>query len=152
MMKSNMLPISPEWGIAILRIVVGIVFLVHGYQKLFLMGFGGVAGFFGSLGIPLPMVAAIVVTLLEFFGGLALILGLFSRWIAIPLAIDMLVAIGTVHLANGFSVSNGGYEFVLTLMAASITLALAGSGALSIDSWLQDRQASGTRKGFVTAN
>ncbi|MCB0210381.1 MAG: DoxX family protein [Anaerolineae bacterium] len=151
-MKSNILPVSPEWGLAILRIVVGIVFLVHGYQKLFLMGFGGVAGFFGSLGIPLPMVAAIVVTLLEFFGGLALILGFFSRWVSILLVIDMLVAIITVHLANGFSAGNGGYEFVLTLLAASAAIALAGSGALSIDSWLSDRQSSGTRKEFVTAN
>ena len=151
-MKSNGLPLSPEWGLAFLRIVVGIVFLVHGYQKLFLMGFDGVAGFFGSLGIPLPLVAAIVVTLLEFFGGLALILGLFSRWIAIPLAIDMAVAMLTVHLANGFSVGNGGYEFVLTLLAANVALALAGPGTLSLDGWLQNRQSAGSRKGFVTAN
>ena len=151
-MKLNNLPLSPEWGIAILRIVVGVVFLVHGYQKLFLMGFDNVAGFFGSLGIPLPMVAAIVVTLLELFGGLALIVGLFSRWFAIPLGITMLVAMVTVHLANGFSVSNGGYEFVLTLLAASITLVLTGSGALSVDGWLQNRQTSSSKQSFAPVN
>lgn len=152
-MKSNALPFLPQWGIAFLRIVVGIVFFVHGYQKLFLMGFDGVAGFFGSLGIPLPMVAAVVVTLLELFGGLALILGLFSRWVAIPLAAIMLVAMLTVHIPNGFSVSNGGYEFVLTLLAANVAFVLAGSGALSIDNWLLNRQQTATTgNNYVTAN
>jgi uncharacterized membrane protein YhdT len=60
---------TQAWGLTILRVVVGIVFLVHGYQKLFHMGFHGVAGFFGHLGIPLPMVFAVIVTLVEFVGG-----------------------------------------------------------------------------------
>src|SRR5262250_1276633 len=117
-------------GLTVLRIVVGIVFLMHGYQKLFKMGFHGVEGFFGHLGIPLPLVAAVVVTLLEFGGGILLIAGVLVRPVGALLACDMLVAIIKVHWGHGFF--GGGVEFPLTLLAAAICLALAGGGALSL--------------------
>src|SRR5919112_3300791 len=99
------------WGLTILRVVVGIGFFVHGLQKLFLMGFGGVAGMMDGLGVPAPGLFAVILTLVELLGGLALILGLFTRVVAIPLAVDMLVATLTVHLPNGFfTVPNGGGE------------------------------------------
>ena len=128
------------WGLAILRVVVGIVFLVHGFQKLFLMGFGGVAGMMEGLGVPAPGLFAIILTLVELLGGLALILGLFTRVVAIPLAVDMLVATLTVHLPNSFSVLlNGGYEFTLVLLAASVALAVAGPGEAALDRFLAMR-------------
>ncbi len=120
------------WGVTILRVVVGVVFLVHGAQKLFAIGMPGVAGFLGSLGVPVPMLSAVVVSWVEFLGGLALLLGLLTRWAAIPLAIDMVVALLTVHLWGGFFVPKG-VEFALTLLAACLALAGLGSGALSID-------------------
>src|SRR5712671_6041137 len=89
-------------GIAVLRIVVGVVFLMHGYQKLFKFGFHGVTGMFSHFGIPLPMLFAVVVTLVEFVGGILLITGLATRVPATLLAIDMFVAILTVHLKIGF--------------------------------------------------
>ena len=119
-------------GLTVLRIVVGIVFLVHGYQKLFKFGFGGVAGMLGHIGIPLPHVAAVIVTLVEFVGGILLIAGLAVRVAAILLACDMIVAILKVHLPHGFYNQVGGFEFPLTLLAAVICLALAGGGALSL--------------------
>lgn len=122
-----------EWGVAILRIVVGLVFLVHGSQKLFVYGVGGVAGLFTQLGLPLPYVSAILSTAAEFGGGLALLLGLYTRWAAVPIAASMLVAIFQVHLKNGFF-NPGGIEYPLTLLAAAIALMSVGSGALSIDS------------------
>jgi putative oxidoreductase len=128
------------WGITVLRVVVGIVFLAHGGQKLFVWGFSNVAGFFGQVGIPLPMLAAIVVTLVEFLGGLALVVGLFTRWVAIPLALNMLVATLTIHLRGGFFVPEG-VEFTLTLLAANVALALLGSGEASVDKLLGKRKA-----------
>jgi putative oxidoreductase len=117
-------------GLTVLRVVVGIVFLMHGYQKLFHMHIHGVAGFFGHLGIPLPLVAAFVVTLLEFGGGILLIAGVGVRILAPLFAIDMLVAILLVHWRNGFF--SPGVEFPLTLLAAAICLALSGGGSLSL--------------------
>ncbi len=137
-MNPNGLTQLQGWGITTLRVVVGIVFLAHGGQKLFVWGFGGMAGFLGQVGIPAPMLAAVVVTLVELLGGLALLLGLFTRWAAIPLAINMAVAILTVHLQAGFFLPNG-YEFALTLLAANVALILLGSGEASLDSLLGKR-------------
>ena len=120
------------WGLTILRIVVGIVFFVHGYQKLFHLGFHGVAGFFAHAGIPLPLVSAVVVTLVEVVGGLLLVAGVAVRIAAALNAIDMSVAILVVHLKHGFSAQNGGFEFPLTLLAATLCLALAGGGMFSL--------------------
>lgn len=119
------------WGLTLLRVVVGVVFLMHGGQK-FQMGFGQVAGFLGSLGIPAPNLAAIVLTLVEFAGGVALLLGLLTRLVAFLLAIDMAVAIVTVKLKGGFFAPNG-FEYDLTLLAACLALALAGGGAACLE-------------------
>lgn len=120
-------------GLAVLRVVVGVVFLVHGYQKLFQMGIPGVTGFFTQIGAPLPQLTAPLVSVLEFGGGLALILGLLTPVVAALLAADMLGAMLLVHLPNGFNAADGGYEFVLTLLGASLALALTGPGAYALD-------------------
>lgn len=126
------------WGVTVLRLVVGIVFVAHGGQKLFVWGFDNVAGFMGKVGIPAPMLAAIVVTLVEFLGGLALVVGSFTRWAAALLAINMLGAIMTVHLKAGFFLP-AGVEFALTLLAANVALVLLGSGEASVDRLLSRR-------------
>jgi putative oxidoreductase len=118
-----------DWGLVPLRLVVGLVFMVHGAQKLFVFGLGGAAGFMAKVGIPLPFLAAVVVTAVELLGGLALILGLGTRLAAALLAFDMLVAILVVKLSAGFV---GGYEFELTLLGASLSLALLGAGPVSL--------------------
>jgi putative oxidoreductase len=121
-----------EIGLGILRIVTGLVFAAHGYQKFFTNGIDGTAGFFGSLGVPLPGIAAVLVATLEFAGGIAFALGLFTRFLAVPLAIDMLMAIILVHAKNGFFVPKG-VEFVGMLMTSAIALGIGGPGAFSID-------------------
>jgi putative oxidoreductase len=124
-------------GATVLRIVVGIVFTAHGWQKVH-MGVHGVAGFLGSIGIPVPTVAAGILIAVEFLGGIALILGLGTRWAAMLLAFDMVVAILAVHLKNGFFMPTG-YEFAFTLLGACISLALTGGGSASLESALTKR-------------
>jgi putative oxidoreductase len=119
--------------------VTGVVFMAHGCQKLFELGVGNVAQGFGAMGIPAPYAAAMVVSTLEFFGGAALILGLLTRWVSIPLTIQMAVAVLAVHLSKGFFVDKGGYEFVLLLGSATAALVLLGPGALAVDNLLARR-------------
>jgi len=128
---------NPGLGLGILRIVLGIVFVAHGWGKLF-GGIGDTAGFLASLGIPLPTLAAWGVALLETGGGALLILGLFVTPAAGLLVLHMVTGIFLVHLPSGFFVigpGSGGYEFNLVLSAALLALIMAGPG-----SWaLQDR-------------
>jgi len=130
---------NQSWGLTILRLVVGIVFLAHGAQKVFVLGHGGVTGMLASIRIPLPSVMAVVLMAVEFLGGAALVLGLLTRWAAALIGFDMIVAILAVHLKGGFF-SPKGVEFPLTLLAACIALVLVGPGAASVDGALVKRE------------
>ena len=131
-------------GLTILRIAIGLVFLAHGAQKLFVYGLAGTTDAFGGMGVPMPAVSAAVVTAIELFGGLALMLGLFTRLAALGLAMDMLGAILLVHLRAGFFLPNG-VEFALTLLAASLVFALTGPGGFAVDTALANRRVTAAR-------
>jgi putative oxidoreductase len=134
-------PIQQQFGIAILRIITGVVFVAHGAQKVFVYGFAGVGGAFAQMGVPMPTVMGPLIGLLELFGGVALIVGLFTRVAAIALACDMLGAMILVHAAGGFFLPKG-LEFVLMLFAAALALVFAGPGALSVDGVLASRRSA----------
>lgn len=123
---------TPGWAIALMRVVTGIVFLAHGYQKIFVQGVSNFADFLSQAGVPAPHLVAPVVAAIELLGGLALILGLLTRWAAVPLAIVMLVAAVVVHWKQGFFLPNG-YEYTLVLLAANVSLFLAGAGEFALD-------------------
>ncbi len=129
--------VNPDLGLAILRVVVGVIFIAHGAPKIF-GGMEGTAGFLGSLGIPLPIVAAWMIGLLEFLGGIALIAGFLVTPIALLLTTHMLIGILLVHAANGFYVvgpeAQGGVEFNLLLGASLLMLVFGGPGLAALDS------------------
>jgi putative oxidoreductase len=125
------------YGITLLRIVTGLTFAAHGAQKLFgwFGGYGleGVAQWMESIGITPGYLMAALAGSAEFFGGLALVVGLLVRPAAISLLIAMLVAIFSVHWVNGFFMSANGYEYAMILALISATLVIEGAGKLSLD-------------------
>jgi putative oxidoreductase len=129
----------------LLRIPVGIILAAHGAQKLFgwFGGYGieGTGQWMASIGLEPGYLMALLAGGIEFFGGLALVFGLLTRPAAILSALTMLVAIFSVHIGNGLFVSNSGYEFALTLFAATSALAIQGGGSFAIDNWFRNRIA-----------
>jgi putative oxidoreductase len=123
-----------------LRLAVGVIFLMHGAQKLFGVfggsGIEGTAQYFEQVGIVPGVFWAWVAGLVEFFGGLALLLGAFTRYAALLLATQMLVAIFAVHLPYGFFLPQG-FEYAFALLGASVTLLFSGAGELALDPYLQ---------------
>lgn len=130
----------------LLRLVFGALFTAHGAQKIFDWTIAGTQQAFGQMGIPLADLAAPVVAVLEFGGGIALILGLLTRTIALLLTVDMLGALALVHLSAGLFVADGGYELVLALAGGAAALALIGPGRFSLDQLIFSK-----RRGATTA-
>ncbi|HZP02966.1 MAG TPA: DoxX family protein [Terriglobia bacterium] len=135
-----------EWAPLFLRLSLGLVFLAHGAQKL--LGWFGGSGWNGTMQyftqtLHIPTVFAALVIVLEFFGGAALLAGAFTRWTALLLGIEMVVAALKVHLANGFFMNwantpNAGHgiEFNVILVGALAALLVMGGGRLSLDAAL----------------
>ncbi|EJM57918.1 putative membrane protein [Pseudomonas sp. GM49] len=125
------------YGLTVLRIVVGIVFAAHGSQKLFgaFGGYGlaGTAQYMESLGLTPGYLMATLAGGIEFFAGMALIIGLLVRPAALGLIFLSLVAIFSVHVSNGLFMANNGYEFALALLGGSIAVLIEGAGKLSAD-------------------
>lgn len=123
-----------------LRLPISIIFMAHGSQKLFgwFDGYGlqGTGQWMASIGLEPGVLMAFLAGSGEFFGGLFILIGLLTRPAAAVLAFTMIVAIFSTHFSNGLFLSNGGYEFGLALLAASVSLAISGAGKLSVDSLL----------------
>ena len=121
----------------VLRLVAGIIFIAHGAQKLFAWfgGYGleGTGQWMASIGLTPGYLMALLAGSAEFFGGIFLLIGLLTRASAAVLATTMLVAIFAVHFENGLFMSNNGYEFALSLLAVTLSLAISGAGKLSLD-------------------
>ena len=128
-----------DLALLIARIGLGVVFIAHGWQKLVTNGVDGTAGFFASVGVPLPTVSAWFATLVELVGGGLLVLGLAVPVAGLLLAVDMIGAWLFVHRGSGVFVADGGWELVLALGVGSLVLAAVGAGRYSIDHLLASR-------------
>ncbi|MBI3089481.1 MAG: DoxX family protein [Candidatus Tectomicrobia bacterium] len=120
-----------------MRVVLGVAFFLYGYQKVFRIGFAGMTKYFATVvGFPVPMLFGFVASYLELLGGIALIIGFQTRWVALLFCIEMLVAIFGRHITYGFFYgppNNQGFANVLNLLTMSLTLLILGSGRWSVD-------------------
>jgi putative oxidoreductase len=134
--------VSTNAGLAPLavRVPVGIIFVAHGAQKLFgwFGGYGlaGTGQFMESIGLSPGTLMAALAGGAEFFGGLALLLGLLVRPASVVLAFTMLIAIFSAHFSKGLFIANGGYEYALALLAVTVGLVISGAGRVSVDAVL----------------
>jgi putative oxidoreductase len=126
---ATMLPVAETFA----RIVVGVMFLMHVSAK-FKVGAAAVAGsIFAKNGFQPPLAWAYLVMAVEVVGGSCLIVGLFTRFVAAVLAIEMLIALLFVHLPKGYAAGAGGYEYVLLIGAVCFVFAIRGGGPYSVD-------------------
>lgn len=143
----KLLSTSNDFTLMVVRLIVGVVFFAHGAQKM--LGWFGGYGFKGTMGyftqqMHIPVVFAFLAICAEFFGGLGLIVGLLSRIAAFGIICNMIVAVMTVHLANGLFMNwtgqqkGEGFEFHLLALALLLVVLVKGAGALSIDHALSE--------------
>ncbi|MDB5254658.1 MAG: DoxX family protein [Candidatus Nomurabacteria bacterium] len=128
-------------GLLLMRVIIGIIFFLHGIMK-FNMGINMTAGFFEQSAIPAPLLFAWLVTLLETFGGLALILGVATRAVALLLIITMIVAILVLmHFSFPFisTQTATGYELNLALIASLIPILILGPGRYSLAKYIVNK-------------
>ena len=128
-------------GLAVLRLALGLVFIVHGGQKLFGLGFQGTTNMLAQMGIPGAGLLGPLLAVVEPVAGVAIVLGFLTRIAAFAVAVDMICAILLFHRMHGFFVPMG-IEFPMMLSAAGITLVALGAGPLSVDGALARRRIS----------
>ena len=120
-------------AVALLRVIIGIMFLVHVLGKFKIGPAAVAANLMGKNGLEPALLFAYATMALESVGGICLIVGLFTRFFAAALAIEMLIAFLFVHLPKGYAAGGGGYEYVLLIGAACFLVAIRGGGSYSID-------------------
>jgi len=149
-----------DTGRIVLRLVVGVVFLAHGLTKLLPLGGhdgpAGTAAYLELLGLRPAYALALIAGVFETAGGLALVAGIYARWAAALLSLELVAAIWVAHWQHGFFINwaltpgaGHGFEYHLVMMAALVALALAGPGPASVDTvWRRrvDERAAGRER------
>jgi putative oxidoreductase len=134
---------AQAWGTTLIRLIVGVVFVMHGYLALVVLGPQTVAGYVSRMGYPSSpgTVLAWYLIVAHLGGGVLIIIGLWTRWAALANIPPMASAVLLLHFNQGFFMKvvegrnvAGGYEFSLTVLVATTALVLLGSGAASVDS------------------
>jgi putative oxidoreductase len=128
------------------RVIVGVVLIAHGAQKLFSYGIGGTAAAFAEMGVPVSSAAAVFATVVELVGGAALLLGAATVVAGALVVLDMLGAFLLVHIGNGVFVTDNGFELVAVIAAVALLLVAVGPGRLSIDHALAGRRTAAVHR------
>lgn len=126
-------PAVRDFALLLLRLVVGAIFIAHGYRHWFELGMNKTAQQFAQAGVPQPQLSAYAAGTVELIGGTFLVIGLLTTIAASLLLVISLAAAYFVHLGNGFFVESGGVEFTLVLAAALFALVVFGTGRASLD-------------------
>ncbi|MGB7098791.1 MAG: DoxX family protein [Xanthobacteraceae bacterium] len=117
----------------LIRVVVGYILLMHGWLKVGTFGVAGVSGFMAKQGLEPATAFAVAAMILETVGAVCIIIGLFTRFFAAAIAIELGIALLAAHLKAGFFVNNGGFEYVLLLGIVTFAIAIRGGGPYSVD-------------------
>ena len=146
-----------EYALTIARIAFGLVFFVHGAQKM--LGWFGGSGFSGTIGefakLKMPTAVAWFAIFVEFFGSLSLVFGVLSRVAALAIIIEMIGAVLTVHMRNGFLMnwmgrqSGEGFEYHILAVVLAFLILVQGAGAISIDHLVSSHESTVALRGAV---
>lgn len=117
----------------VFRLVLGLVFIIHGWDKVYLTGITETTGRFSAAGVPQPKISAWIAAVAELAGGGMLVVGLLATLAAGGLALLMACAFYFVHLGSEMFVADGGYEYVVVLIVALLMVVVFGPGRASID-------------------
>lgn len=131
---------SRNFASLVARVILGIIFIFHGWQKLSTNGIDKTELYFKSLDIPWPRAAAWYSALVEFGGGILLILGVLMPLVSLLLIADMIGAIFYAHIDNGFWSTDFGYELPLALIAGLVAVGLSDTGRTGADGYLMHRR------------
>lgn len=126
-------PAVRDGALLFLRLVIGAVFVAHGWDKIFLTGVPETAAQFAEMGIPQAQMTVWLVAIVEIIAGALLILGLLGPFVAGVLIVEMFAVLWFVHINNGLFISDGGFEYALVLIAALSIVVTFGSGRASLD-------------------
>ncbi|MHA6625923.1 DoxX family protein [Pseudonocardia sichuanensis] len=133
-------PSARDAALLVARLVLGVVLVAHGWQKVVTNGLGATAEGFAGMGVPLAPVSAAFAGLVELVGGVLLVAGAATAVVGVLVVLDMIGAALLVHAANGVFASDGGWELVGVIGALALVLAAVGAGRFSVDHALASRR------------
>jgi putative oxidoreductase len=135
-------PSVRDAALLVARLLLGVVLIAHGWQKVFTFGLGGTAQAFTGMGVPLAPVSAAYAGIVELVGGALILVGAATALVGVLVVLDMLGAALLVHVMNGVMVSDGGWELVGVIGALALVLAAVGAGRYSVDHALAGRRST----------
>ncbi|GAA5130383.1 DoxX family protein [Pseudonocardia adelaidensis] len=137
-------PSARDAALLVARLLLGVVLVAHGWQKVLTNGLGATAEGFTKMGVPLAPVSAAYAGVVELVGGALILVGAATTVVGVLVVLDMLSAALIVHVGNGVLVTDGGWELVGVISAAALVIAAVGAGRYSVDHALASRRSPAT--------